>query len=119
VLLYFDNVHLQCARWGRWKLHVSRYDRSYYSTVARDTRTNYPLVKPELYDVTLDVDEGCDLAADHPDIVHHMMARIEDLLPGFPPVIQKAWADTKVRKNVETRSGARPRPGNNPGFPPR
>jgi arylsulfatase A len=111
VLLYFDNVHLQCARWGRWKLHVSRYDRGFYSTIAQDTRTNYPLVKPELYDVTLDVDEGCDVAADHPDIVRHMVARIEELLPGFPEVIQKAWATTKARKNLETRSGARPRPG--------
>jgi arylsulfatase A len=111
VLLYFDNVHLQCARWGRWKLHVSRYDRSYYSTVAKDTRTNYPLVKPELYDVTLDVDEGCDVAADHPDVVRHIVARIEELLPGFPEVIQKAWASTKARRNSETRSGARPQPG--------
>ena len=26
ALLYFDNIHLQCARWGRWKLHVARYN---------------------------------------------------------------------------------------------
>ena len=61
--------------------------------------------------MTLDVDEGCDVAADHPDVVEHMMTRIEELLSGFPEVIQKAWAATKARKNVERRSGARPRPG--------
>src|SRR5258706_7327196 len=27
LLLYFDGWNLQCARSGRWKLHVSRYDR--------------------------------------------------------------------------------------------
>jgi hypothetical protein len=60
--------------------------------------------------VVLDVDESCDVAAGHPDVVRHMEARMEELLRGFPEVIQKAWSDTKARKNVETRSGARPRP---------
>ena len=62
-------------------------------------------MKPELYDVTLDVDEGCDVAADHPDIVRHMMARIEELLPGFPQVIQKAWADTKAARTWKRGRG--------------
>ena len=31
VLLYFDNIHLQCARLGRWKLHVARYNSVTYS----------------------------------------------------------------------------------------
>jgi len=26
ALLYFDNNHLQCARLGRYKLHVARYN---------------------------------------------------------------------------------------------
>jgi hypothetical protein len=26
VLLYFDSLYLQCARWGKWKLHIARYD---------------------------------------------------------------------------------------------
>ena len=115
VLLYFDHFNLQCARWGKWKLHAARYDSDWYSALRLDQRVNYALPRPELYDLSLDVDESCDVAEDHPDVVRHMMARINALLPEFPSDVQEAWAETQKRTSIETRSGARPRP--NPKAP--
>ncbi len=108
VLLFFDNVNLQAARWNRWKLHLTRYDQESYSVIAGHHQVNYALKSPELYDMDRDVDESYDIAPLHPDIVARISNRVTELLTGFPADVQQAWAETKSRVNVETRIGARP-----------
>jgi arylsulfatase A len=112
VLLFFDNVNLQAARWNNWKLHLTRYDQESYSVIRGHQQTNYALKNPELYDMSRDEDESYDVAPLHPDIVDKISSRVTELLAGFPPSIQQAWTETKSRVNVETRIGARPRSPN-------
>jgi arylsulfatase len=110
VVLMFDNIYLQAARWNRWKLHLTRYDQDFYSAADPNKRLNYTLRNPELYDMDADVDESYDVAPLHPDIVATITNRVETLLAGFPLDVQRAWAETKSRTNIEIRIGARPRP---------
>src|SRR5438094_1670239 len=51
ALLYFDDWQLQCARLGRWKLHVARYNSDAYGPSPAGGRMNLPLANPELYDI--------------------------------------------------------------------
>lgn len=51
------------------------------------------LAKPELYDLTLDVGESYDLAADHQEVVRDLQARIAAALRSFPSEIQQANAE--------------------------
>jgi arylsulfatase len=118
VLLMFDNIYLQAARWNRWKLHLTRYDQDFYSAADPGKRLNYTLRNPELYDMDADIDESYDVAPLHPDIVASIAERVETLLTGFSPDIQRAWAETKKRENSEIRIGARPRPPHQPEAPP-
>jgi arylsulfatase len=103
ALLYFDDWNLQCARWGRWKLHFARYNSFAYSPVPQGGRVNLALPVPELYDLDADADESYDVAADNPAIVAEIKGRVERLLPGFPEEVRKAWVATQA---VETRPGA-------------
>lgn len=107
-LLYFDDVHLQCARWNQWKLHVSRYNRRGYSPAPAGGLKNLLLPKPELYDLSTDPDESYDVADMHPDIVQQIMAKIEDNMKTFPPNIFQDWETTKVKKVSPTPAGALP-----------
>jgi arylsulfatase len=109
ALLYFDNVHVQCARWKNWKLHVARYNSAVYSPAPQGGRQNLPLNPPELYNLALDPDESYDIAAEHPDVVKEIQGRIEKLLAGFPEQIQKAWADNKAKPTAATPAGQYPR----------
>ena len=109
VLLFFDNVNLQAARWNQWKLHLTRYDQEAYSVISGHQQTNYVLKNPELYDMSRDEDESYDIAPLHPDIVAKISSRVTELLAGFPADVQQAWADSAKRVNVEDRIGARPR----------
>lgn len=104
--LYFDNVHLQCARLGRYKLHVARYNSVAYSAQPAGGRVNTALKSPELYDVVADVDESYDIAAEHPEIVKEIQARIERLMKTFPEDVQKAWAETRQRPASARPAGA-------------
>jgi arylsulfatase A len=106
ALLYFDGWYLQCARLGRWKLHLTRYNSDTYSELPAGGRKNYPLLAPELYDVLTDVDESYDVAAEHPDVVEDMLARVERMLPTFPQEVRQAWAETQARRNADPRAGA-------------
>ena len=108
VLLFFDNVYLQAARWQGWKLHLTRYDQESYSVIRGHQQTNYALRNPELYEIDRDVDESYDVAPLHPDVVAKISARVTELLATFPAEVQQAWAETKARVNGETRIGARP-----------
>jgi arylsulfatase A-like enzyme len=108
-LLYFDDTHLQCARWGRWKLHVSRYNRRGYSPAPAGGLKNLLLPNPELYDLEKDPDESYDVAALHPGIVNQMMAKMEARMKTFPDAIIQDWEVTKQKKVSPTAAGALPR----------
>jgi hypothetical protein len=96
--LYFDDWNLQCARLGPWKLHVSRYNDFPWSPDPVGGRLNLPLSNPELYNLETDSDESYDVAADHPEIVADLLARILKLLPTFPPEVMDAWNATMSLK---------------------
>jgi arylsulfatase len=106
ALLYFDGWNLQCARLGKWKLHLTRYNGETYSAAPAGGRKNFALRKPELYDVVADVDESYNVADERPEVVKDIQARVTKLLAGFPQEVRQAWAEARARKNLEYRSGA-------------
>lgn len=108
ALLYFDGWNLQCARLAAWKLHVARYNSMVWGPLPVGGRINLPLPKPELYLLNLDPGERCDLAADKPEVVSGIMARIEALLPTFPAKVRNDWFYTMSLKVGHTPSGALP-----------
>src|SRR6202022_2690355 len=83
ALLYFDNLYLQCARLGRYKLHIARYNSVAYSPPPAIGRVNLPLKSPELYDLLNDPDESYDVAPEHPELVREIQSRIERLMATF------------------------------------
>ncbi len=109
-LLYFDSWHLQCARLGPWKLHVSRYNTVAWGPSPECGRINLPLPHPELYNLEADPGETCDLAPDQPDLVADLRARIENALGTFPADVTNAWYDTMRRPVWDTPAGALPEP---------
>jgi arylsulfatase len=108
ALLYFDNVYLQCARLGNYKLHIARYNSQVYSPPPAAGRINLPLPAPELYDLANDPDESYDIAPERPEIVKDIQARISRLMEGFPENIRQAHADTAAKKTAGS-TGAFPR----------
>ena len=101
VFLYFDSVYLQCARLGRWKLHMSRYNTRPWSPLPPGGRVNLPLPRPELYDLESDPQESYDCAQAHPDVVADIRARVDRLIPTFPYGIIDAWQYTLSQKVLE------------------
>ena len=109
ALLYFDNWNLQCARWGKWKLHFARYNSFAYSPAPAVGRMNLPLRPPELYDIEADPMESYDVAADNPKVVGEIQARVDRLRATFPEEVQKAWTETQERETATIPAGALPR----------
>ncbi len=109
ALLYFDGWNLQCARYQKWKLHVARYNSVAYNPAPAGGRINLPLGNPELYDLENDPEEAYDVAAENPNIVADLQARIERLLEGFPEEVRQAWATTRARQTAVTPAGTVPR----------
>jgi arylsulfatase A len=109
ALLYFDNVHLQCARWKQWKLHVARYNSVAYSPAPAGGRVNLPLKSPELYDLLRDPDESYDVAAEQPQVVAEIQSRIERLMRDFPDDIRRDYVETKAKPTRESSAGNVPR----------
>jgi arylsulfatase A-like enzyme len=107
VFLYFDYWNLQCARMGRWKLHMSRYNTFPWSPDPVGGRMNLPLT-PELYDVESDPGESYDTAPAYPQIVATIRARVDELRAGFPSAVQSAWTDTFSHKCAPTVAGELP-----------
>ncbi len=97
ALLYFDSVHLQCARLGKWKLHVARYNCPPFVAPPPEGRINLPLASPELYNMEKDPDESYDVAGDFPELVAEIRGRMERLIQDFPNEVRQAWADTCAR----------------------
>jgi arylsulfatase A len=94
VILYFDNVHIQCARWGQWKLHISRYNNVTYSPAPAGGRKNIRLKNPELYNVVADPDESFDVAEENPAIVKQIQQRIDALVATLPAPIRESYQQT-------------------------
>lgn len=108
IFLYFDSWNLQCARLGPWKLHVSRYNDFPWTPDPPGGRINLPLLRPELYNLEEDPDESYNVAADNPQVVSDIRARIRALLPTFPPQVVNAWNATMSRQVYNTVDGALP-----------
>lgn len=113
ALLYFDGWNVQCARWKQWKLHVSRYNSYVYGPAPTGGRQNFLLNPPELYDVTSDLDESFDIAAENPKVVKEIQQRVDRLMGGFPAPVRQAWNESYQRK-----TGRPHEPGRLPIGPP-
>jgi arylsulfatase A-like enzyme len=92
LYLFFDKEFLQTARFGRWKIHVARWNVQRYQAGAAN-QVNETLRTPELYDMSVDVGESYNVAASHPDVVKDLQRRIAETLRTFPEEVQKANAD--------------------------
>jgi arylsulfatase len=108
ILLYFDNLYLQCARWDRYKLHIARYQSAVYSPAPVGGRINLPLANPELYDLAADPQESYDIAPEKPDVVKEIQARITRLISTFPENVRQAHAST-FGQSTTGEVGAHPR----------
>ncbi len=112
LYLYFHEFDLQCARLGKWKLHVSRENVPPFVPNPSEGRMNLRLLNPELYDLEADQEESYDVAADNPKVVADIQARIASMLPGLPPQVQLAWKQTQSRPVNPNKSGEWPTSGN-------
>lgn len=108
AFLYFDGFDLQCARIGRWKLHLARYNSRPWGPDPVGGRISLPLYQPELYDLSADPEETSDVSEDNPDVVRQIRARIDSLLPTFPPRILAQYYDTHRRHVNYHPAGALP-----------
>jgi arylsulfatase A len=109
ALLYFDDWNVQCARWGKWKLHFMRYNAPPYVPAPPGGRMNLPLPAPELYDLESDSNESYDVAPENPKIVAEIQRRVEKLLEGFPDEVGKAYRETKALQIEISNAGQVPR----------
>lgn len=109
ALLYFDGWNLQCARWGKWKLHFSRHNVMVYNPAPAGGRQNLPLPALELYNLERDAEESYDVAEENPRVVAEITKRVEGLLAGFPEEVKTAWAETRARQVQKSAAGAVPR----------
>ena len=108
AFLYFNDVYLQAARVGSWKLHLSRFNVPAFCPPPAEGRLNLPLPGPELYDVVSDVDEAHDRSNRNGPIVADIRGRIERMLQTFPADIQDAWARTLAMRVQGTPAGCLP-----------
>jgi len=110
VLLYFDFNDLQCARLGKWKLHMARHNSQVYNPAPAAGRQNLPLPKPELYDLTKDVDESYDVALENPEVVKQILARVNKVMEGMPENVRQVHAANLSKKSAPSSTGAVTRP---------
>jgi arylsulfatase A len=108
VLLHFNNWDLQCARYGQWKLHISRNNNFPWGPAPVGGSYNLQLQPPELYNLEVDPAEGCDVAPANPDVVADIMARVHQQLPTFPSAVMNAWNYTMSLPVQNTSVGALP-----------
>lgn len=108
--LYFSGWHLQCARVGRWKLHLARANSSAFTPEPKEGSYNLRLLSPELYDMKADPEEAEDESEENPKVVAEIYAKVMELLPGLPGEVQAAWRDTVNRRVHPNEPGAWPTP---------
>jgi hypothetical protein len=76
-------------------VHFSRYNNVTYSPAPAGGRKNIRLKNPELYDVVADPDESYDVAAENPEVLKRLIARVDELIKTFPENIQKQYESQK------------------------
>jgi arylsulfatase A len=108
AFLYFNDVELQAARIGPWKLHVARFNSWAFSPEPAVGRLNLPLPNPELYNVIEDNDESHDRSLRNFSQLVVIRSRMDALLQTFPPEIIGAWSYTLSSKVQNTSIGALP-----------
>jgi len=113
MYLYFQEFELQCARLGKWKLHVARANGPAFTKSPAEGRMNLRLLNPELYDMDADPEESASVAADNPDVVKDIRNRIDALLPSLPESVQLAWRATQNRPVNWAKEGEWPSYGGN------
>jgi arylsulfatase len=113
AFLYFDDVYLQCARRGKWKLHIARHNVMVYNPAPQAGRISLPLAKPELYDLTADASESYDVAPGNPAVVADIQSRIDRVMASMPEHLRRAHAEQMSRKATAPPAGALPRPAAN------
>jgi arylsulfatase A len=122
-LLYFDfNYNVQCARLGKYKLHLSRHDevclfgpplpylREIRARIRAGNVINLPLLPPELYDLEIDPGECYDVADRYPDVIQKIRTKVERLIANLPDEVQTAYAETMKRDTFPQEQGRLPRP---------
>jgi arylsulfatase A len=109
ALLYFNDVELQAARLGNWKLHVARFNTWMYSPEPPPPgRVNLPLPNVELYDAAGDMAESMDRSLRNPTVVTNIQSRMNALIQTFPSSIVDTWNYTFTLKVQNTSVGALP-----------
>jgi arylsulfatase A-like enzyme len=108
ALLFFDNNHIQCVRWGPWKLHLARYNSFAWTLDPPGGRFNLRLSQPELYHIDNDPGESYDRAPEKPALVSDLLARVDRLMLSFPESVRAAWQDTMSRRVGATPVGSLP-----------
>jgi arylsulfatase A len=101
VFLYFNGWDLQCARYGSYKLHISRGNTFPWSPAPAGGNYNLPLPQSELYNMEADPEENYDVAPLHPDVVADIASRVRNKLPTFPADVITAWNNT-MRLQVQS-----------------
>jgi len=110
LYLYFNDYNLQCARLGRWKLHLSRFNGPAWLAPPAVGRMNLPLVNLELYDLDKDPEESYSAAADNPAVVAEIQARVNAMLPSMPDLVRSSWTATMNRPANPCNEGEWPTP---------
>ncbi len=108
ALLYFNDVELQAARIGAWKLHLTRFNTWAFTPDPVGGRVNLRLPNPELYNVANDADESHDRSAKNPAVVASIRSRMDTLIQTFPWAVQQAWRDSLNTNVQQTACGALP-----------
>jgi len=108
VLLFFDNWNIQCARWGPWKLHLSRYNSYAWTIDPPGGRLNLPLANAELYHIDEDPSEAYDRAPEKAQLVEDLKKKVGDMLFSFPDQVRFAWRDTLSQRVQDTPVGGLP-----------
>jgi arylsulfatase len=108
AFLYFNDIFLQCARLGPWKLHATRFNTSSYSPAPNCGLENLPLPNPELYNVVADPQESYDRAPRNPVIVADILARMNRLVQTFPDTVVSVWNAAMATPVQNTPAGALP-----------
>lgn len=108
AFLYFNDIFLQCARLGPWKLHTTRFNASSYSPAPNCGLENLPLPNPELYNVVADPQESYDRAPRNPAVVADLLARMNRLVQTFPDTVVSVWNAAMATPVQNTPTGALP-----------
>ena len=108
VFLYFNDIYLQCARLGTWKLHATRFNTPAYAPAPAGGMQNLPLPSPELYDLRVDPQESYDRSSENPGMVSDLLTRMDKMIATFPQNVQDVWKAAMATPVQQTPTGALP-----------